>query len=108
MNIRCISSCISELTQFQIIFHHFAVTRGEDYIYQGFLKLLFRLARIDASVDLAAPSPHLTLTISKVQLEQTGTYQCSVLRSVYGSTDWEFCLYNPVLDYVHPVNRDGN
>jgi len=40
-----------------------------------------RLAGIDASVDLAAPRPHLTLTISKVQLEQTGTYQCSVLRA---------------------------
>jgi len=40
-----------------------------------------RLSGLQASVDLDTQTPHLTLSISSVQLEQTGTYQCSVLRA---------------------------
>merc|ERR1719233_123925 len=33
-----------------------------------------------AEVSLSSSTPHLTLSISRVQLDMTGTYQCSVLR----------------------------
>jgi len=40
-----------------------------------------RISGLQAAVNLNTATPHLTLSISKVQLEQTGTYQCSALRS---------------------------